>query len=213
MPTPSSNVAAWPRRATMSGASRCHGRPDGRDLPASAQLRPATAGQDRPRPRGRVIDDALELMAPRLRAVDARIDYNPPDPTLGHGRARAAAAGGREPDLQCARRDGRARVKEIGITVTEDGDGNGHLRDHRARPRTRPVGGRAEPGVRSVLHHQGPRQGLGLGLSISYNIIRDFDGTMSVAEPSRGRRGLHRDPAQGERPDAGLARECGLAAE
>jgi signal transduction histidine kinase len=37
----------------------------------------------------------------------------------------------------------------------------------------RPGGARgaAEPGFRSLLHHQGPGKGTGLGLSISYDIV------------------------------------------
>jgi hypothetical protein len=59
-----------------------------------------------------MIDDALELMAPRLSACDARVEYTPPDADLHvTGRARAAAAGRREPHFQCARRDGRARCQ------------------------------------------------------------------------------------------------------
>jgi two-component system C4-dicarboxylate transport sensor histidine kinase DctB len=52
-----------------------------------------------------------------------------------------------------------------------------------------------------------PGKGMGLGLSISYNIIRDFDGTLSATNHAEGGAvftvTLHKAPV----PDAGLAAE------
>jgi two-component system C4-dicarboxylate transport sensor histidine kinase DctB len=106
-----------------------HGRPDGRDLPAPAQLRPATAGQDRPRPRGRGdrrragTDGAAAFglrRAGRLHAAGRR-------PWVRGGRVRLQQVVVNLISNALDAMDGRA-VKEIEITVTEDGDPDGHAR-------------------------------------------------------------------------------------
>ena len=50
---------------------------------------------------------------------------------------------------------------------------------------------------------KGVGKGLGLGLSISYNIIKDFGGSLSVCQSSRRRRGVPHRAGIGGTADAG----------
>jgi two-component system C4-dicarboxylate transport sensor histidine kinase DctB len=164
-----------------------------------------------PIPVAAVIEDALELMAPRLNAAEARIDHDPPGPELWvrGGRVRLQQVIVNLISNALDAMEGRA-VKEIGISV-DTGDAGKCAISVRDRG----------PGLSEAALSQAfdpffttkdPGKGMGLGLSISYNIIRDFDGTLSVANHPEGGAvftvTLHRVAApDGSVPDAGLAAE------
>jgi two-component system C4-dicarboxylate transport sensor histidine kinase DctB len=159
-----------------------------------------------PIPVAAVIDDALELMAPRLRAVDARIDYNPPGPDIWvrGGRVRLQQVVVNLISNALDAMDGR-EVKEIGIAVETDGKGTCAISVRDRGP------GLSEAALSQAFDPffttKDPGKGMGLGLSISYNIIRDFDGTLSATNHAEGGAvftvTLHKAPV----PDAGLAAE------
>ncbi|QXT41440.1 sensor histidine kinase [Gymnodinialimonas ceratoperidinii] len=126
-----------------------------------------------PVPLGPVIDDALELMAPRLRGVDIR--YTPPETEIwvrgGRvrlqqvvvnllGNALDAMAEVEAPQIDIALRGGASpeiAVRDIGPGLSEEALAQAFD----------PFFTTKEPG-----------QGLGLGLSISFNIIGDFGGRL-----------------------------------
>ncbi|ABD54648.1 sensor histidine kinase [Jannaschia sp. CCS1] len=154
-----------------------------------------------------VIADALELMAPRLRDADVR--YDPP-------RVEVWARGGRVRLQQVVVNllgnalDAMAQVDPPTIEITLTGGDAPQIA-------VRDIG----PGLSDeALAHafdpffttKEPGQGLGLGLSISYNIIGDFGGRLS-AENHAGGGAIFRVTLEAATPQApGLeARE--LAAE
>jgi anti-sigma regulatory factor (Ser/Thr protein kinase) len=104
--------------------------------------------------------------------------------------------------------DGRA-VKEIEIAVTEDGDGTGTCAiTVRDRGPGLSEAALSEQAFDPFFTTKDPGKGLGLGLSISYNIIRDFDGTMSVANHPEGGAAFTVTLRKGRapEPDAGRSR-------
>lgn len=128
-----------------------------------------------------VIDDALELMAARLRGV--QIVYDPPD-------------------VDVFARGGRVRLQQVVVNLL----GNAlDAMEHVDAPRidiTLTGGEVPEIAVRDIgpglsqdalaqafdpfFTTKEPGQGLGLGLSISYNIIRDFGGRLSAENHAGG---------------------------
>jgi two-component system C4-dicarboxylate transport sensor histidine kinase DctB len=166
-----------------------------------------------PVPVAAMIDDALELMAPRLSACDARVEYTPPDADLHvtGGRVRLQQVVVNLISNALDAMDGRA-VKEIEITVTEDGDPDGAC-SITVRDRGPGLSEAAlEQAFDPFFTTKDPGKGLGLGLSISYNIIRDFDGTMSVANHPEGGAAFTVTLRRVERPEPDAA-DRGLAAE
>jgi two-component system C4-dicarboxylate transport sensor histidine kinase DctB len=107
--------------------------------------------------------------------------------------------------------DGRA-VKEIEITVTGDGEADGTcaitVRDRGPGLSEAALAQAFDP----FFTTKDPGKGLGLGLSISYNIIRDFDGTMAVANHPEGGAAFTVTLRRVERPEPDAA-DRGLAAE
>lgn len=131
-----------------------------------------------------VIDDTLEIVAARLKTADATLDVdlgkNPPAVVAGPVRlqqvlvniitnAADAVEGQADRNIQL-----KARRKGAKVVLT--------VRDH-------------GPGVPAAIAERifdpffttkGVGKGLGLGLSISYNIVKDFGGSLSVANHADG---------------------------
>ena len=141
-----------------------------------------------PIPVAAVIDDALELMAPRLQASAARIDYEAPGPDLwvmgGRVRLQQVIVNLISNALDAMERQ---EAKDIGIRVETDGTATEGTCAISVRDRGH---GLSEAALAQAFDPffttKDPGKGMGLGLSISYNIIRDFDGTLSAANAADG---------------------------
>ncbi|WP_420395466.1 ATP-binding protein [Nioella sp.] len=131
-----------------------------------------------------VLGDALDLMAPKLKAAKATVHYDPPaqDIMVMGGRVRLQQV---LVNLLSNALDAMETLEkpEIEIAVLSDGS------RHRVEVRDR------GPGLtEDTLTHifdpffttKSPGKGLGLGLSISYNIVRDFGGTLAARNHPEG---------------------------
>ncbi|WP_454747637.1 sensor histidine kinase [Ciceribacter selenitireducens] len=131
-----------------------------------------------------VIDDTLEIVAARLKTADATLDVdlgkNPPAVVAGPVRlqqvlvniitnAADAVEGQADRNIQL-----KARRKGAKVLLT--------VRDH--GPGVPPA--IAERIFDPFFTTKGVGKGLGLGLSISYNIVKDFGGSLSVANHADG---------------------------
>ncbi|WP_281029177.1 sensor histidine kinase [Rhizobium deserti] len=131
-----------------------------------------------------VMHDTLEIVAARLKAADAvlEVDIDPLVPAVKAGAVRLQQvlvniitnAADAVEGLDDRRIDVRARLEDDKVVV-------------RVRDRG--------PGVAAAIHERifdpffttkGVGKGLGLGLSISYNIIKDFGGSLTVADHPEG---------------------------
>lgn len=142
--------------------------------------------QDRtaPVPLLAILDDALDLMAPRLGAAGARVVYERPSGAItvmgGQVRLQQVLV-----NLLSNALDAMELRAEPVIEIAVISDGN------RRRVEVRDHG----PGIGAdALEHlfdpffttKSPGKGLGLGLSISYNIVRDFGGTLAARNHPEG---------------------------
>jgi two-component system C4-dicarboxylate transport sensor histidine kinase DctB len=141
-----------------------------------------------PVPVAAVIEDALELMETRLTAAGARVAYAAPERELWvrGGRVRLQQV---IVNLLSNALDAMETLaeKEIDISIACDGTEASGTCAISVRDRG--------PGLSEAALAQAfdpffttkdPGKGLGLGLSISYNIIRDFDGRMAAANHPEG---------------------------
>ncbi len=138
-----------------------------------------------PVPLGPVIADALELMAPRLRGVT--VAYTPPETEIW-------ARGGRVRLQQVvvnlignaldAMASAQANAPAPTITITLTGGDSPQITVRDTGP------GLSETALKQAFDPffttKDPGQGLGLGLSISYNIIRDFGGRLTAENHAEG---------------------------
>lgn len=131
-----------------------------------------------------VIEDALELMGPRLTTSGARLSLPPPGPDLWvmGGRVRLQQV---IVNLIGNALDAMETTARPEITLSLDcaeGRFRLHLRD------TGP--GLSEAALAQAFDPffttKAPGKGLGLGLSISYNIVRDFNGRLIAANHPEG---------------------------
>ena len=132
-----------------------------------------------------VVRDTLEIVAWRLKAADAtvQVDLGPTPPVVAR-RLQSAAAGAGQSDLQRGRRGrGPRRSRASSVSARRKaGKVTISVRDH-------------GPGVPAAIAERifdpffttkGVGKGLGLGLSISYNIVKDFGGSLAVSNDPEG---------------------------
>ncbi|MEX3015082.1 sensor histidine kinase [Gymnodinialimonas hymeniacidonis] len=128
-----------------------------------------------------VVDDALELMQPRLRAVDVHYDRPPAEIWARGGPVRLQqvvvnllgnaldAMAGMEPQrieiILTGGESSEIAVRDFGPGLSQDA---------------------LEQAFDPFFTTKDPGQGLGLGLSISYNIVRDFGGQLAVTNHPQG---------------------------
>ena len=127
--------------------------------------------------------DTLEIVAARLKAADADLSVDlGPIPPRRQRRLRAAAAGARQLISNAADAVEGLADRRSTFGASEDGKVVLTVRDH-------------GPGVPAAIAERifdpffttkGVGKGLGLGLSISYNIVKDFGGSLSVANHPEG---------------------------
>lgn len=140
-----------------------------------------------PIPLGPVIGDALELMRLPLDKSGTRVHYTPPCPEIWvqGGRVRLqqvivnlisnaldAMETTADPQLHITCTPGPGPGDQIAVSVRDTGPGLADGADAQV----------FDP----FFTTKSPGKGLGLGLSISYNIIRDFGGQLSVTAPPQG---------------------------
>ncbi len=123
-----------------------------------------------------VIEDAVALMAPRLSAAQASIVFTPPEgqPWVMGGRVRLQQV---IVNLLSNALDALGGRTELPITITTTQTETGWqiaVRDHGPGFEADALSKVFDP----FFTTKEPGQGLGLGLSISYNIIKDFGGTL-----------------------------------
>ncbi len=131
-----------------------------------------------------VVDDTLEIVAARLKAADATLDVDL----------------GRHPPAVFA---GPVRLQQVLVNIiTNAADAVEGQRNRTIELKARRKGGRVVltvhdhgPGVPASIAERifdpffttkGVGKGLGLGLSISYNIVKDFGGSLSVSNHADG---------------------------
>jgi len=137
-----------------------------------------------PVPLSEVIADTMEIIAPRLKAADARLTVE-----LGEDSLVVQA--------------GPVRLQQVLVNIISNAaDAVEGLEDREITLSARPAEGRIAievsdrgPGVPAAIAERifdpffttkGVGRGLGLGLSISYNIVKDFGGSLSVADRPGG---------------------------
>ncbi|MEM6713006.1 MAG: ATP-binding protein [Pseudomonadota bacterium] len=151
------------------------------------------------------IDDALALMETRLQSSGAFVNYERPDTPSwvrgGHLRlqqvvvnlisnALDAMDGSKHPSLTI-----RVTERGAGRTMVEVADEGPGLTDETIAAMFDPFFTTKSPG-----------KGLGLGLSISYNIVEDFGGHMSARNGDEGGAVLSLDLETAEAPDLAAAK-------
>ncbi|MGP1359045.1 sensor histidine kinase, partial [Roseicyclus sp.] len=137
-----------------------------------------------PVPLGAVIGDALELMQARIARDGAEVVRQGPEPevwvTGGRVRLQQVVV-----NLLSNALDAMAdsAEKRIDITLREDGETCAiEVRDRGPGLSEEALAQAFDP----FFTTKAPGHGLGLGLSISYNIVRDFDGRLSAANHPGG---------------------------
>ncbi len=131
-----------------------------------------------------VLRDTLEIVDARLKAADAKLETE-----IAPGVPAVKA--------------GAVRLQQVLVNIiTNAADAVEGLEDRRITVSAAMVGNKVElsirdrgPGVPPAIHERifdpffttkGVGKGLGLGLSISYNIVKDFGGSLSVADHPEG---------------------------
>ncbi|WP_445304303.1 sensor histidine kinase [Neorhizobium sp. SOG26] len=131
-----------------------------------------------------VLRDTLEIVDARLKAADAKLETEiaPGVPAVKAGAVRLQQV---LVNIITNAADAVEGLEDRRITFTASANGNKVVLSVRDRG----------PGVPSAIHGRifdpffttkGVGKGLGLGLSISYNIVKDFGGSLSVADHPEG---------------------------
>lgn len=147
-----------------------------------------------------VIDDALAVSAPKANVSDVRLDYTRPPvaPWVmgGHVRLQQVLVNLLSNGIDAVGARGHVQIAVVAhdtgwrVTVRDDGPG--------LPP------GAAEQMFDPFFTTKPMGQGLGLGLSISYNIVRDFGGALWGADHAEGGAVFGVDLAAAEAPDLGV---------
>ncbi|MBF9029833.1 sensor histidine kinase [Rhodobacterales bacterium HKCCE3408] len=149
------------------------------------------------------IDDAVELMRPRMQAAHATLSYARPEAEIwvtgGRVRLQQVLVNLISNALDAMERQAEPRM-ELSVSQTVDG-WRVSLRDHGPG-----LSGDAAQVFDPFFSTKDPGKGLGLGLSISYNIMRDFGGALSAATHPDGGAVFSADLRAAAAPD-GLAAE------
>jgi len=131
-----------------------------------------------------VLDDALELMAPKLNAVAAELRYDRPQEDIlvmgGRVRLQQVLVNLLSNALDAMETQGTP-VVEVSIR-TEGQRRMVDVRDHGSGLSDDALAQLFDP----FFTTKSPGKGLGLGLSISYNIVRDFGGTLAARNHPAG---------------------------
>lgn len=131
-----------------------------------------------------VLDDAMELMAPKLNAVTADLRYDRPEEDIlvmgGRVRLQQVLVNLISNALD-AMESRKPPLIEIAIR-TEGGRRRVDVRDHGPGLDDAALAQLFDP----FFTTKSPGKGLGLGLSISYNIVRDFGGTLAARNHPEG---------------------------
>ncbi len=157
------------------------------------------------------IDDAIDLMEARLKASGASIAFARPDSEIwvvgGHVRLQQVVVNLLSNALD-AMEDHTEPVIEISITDAGDRC-RIEVSDH--------GGGLPDAGQAQIFDPfvttKSPGKGLGLGLSISYNIIKDFGGNLSARNHTDGGAIFVIDLKRAEAPSSAAPMVEGVAAE
>lgn len=166
--------------------------------------------QDRvgPIPLVDVLDDAVALMRPRLEASDATLHFDRPGRAIwvrgGRVRLQQVVVNLISNALDAMEHEADKRI-EMSVHRTAEG-WRVDVRDHGPGLSE----GAAEKVFDPFFTTKAPGKGLGLGLSISYNIIRDFGGSLSARTHARGGAVFSVALPADEAPEEG---EEGVAAE
>ena len=138
----------------------------------------------RPVPLVQIVNDAIALLQPRLRNTQVCVDFTPPDHDIwvmgGHIRLQQVIVNliTNALDVMKERSDGVVEV------MIEEHENRCFLRVRDHGP------GVPEDGLTKVFDPffttKQPGEGMGLGLSISFNIIKDFDGHLRVRNHAGG---------------------------
>ncbi|MEO0918856.1 MAG: ATP-binding protein, partial [Pseudomonadota bacterium] len=131
-----------------------------------------------------VIDDAIAVIEPRARQAGATIRFEPPERSLavmaGRLRLQQVVVNILSNAIDAAE---GATKREVIVTVEEHATTVAlHVRDYGAGLDTTQM----EQVFDAFYTTKPPGAGLGLGLSISYNIVEDFGGKLSAANHSDG---------------------------
>ncbi|WP_420337621.1 ATP-binding protein [Roseibium sp.] len=138
----------------------------------------------RPVPLVQIVNDAIGLLQPRLRGSGAKINFAQPDEEVwvmgGHIRLQQVVVNLLTNGLD-AMKDRQLVQIDIGLRTDADTCVLS-VRDYGAGVSEEEMGQVFDP----FFTTKQPGEGMGLGLSISYNIVKDFGGTLRVSNHDEG---------------------------
>ncbi|OJJ11962.1 sensor histidine kinase [Alphaproteobacteria bacterium AO1-B] len=138
----------------------------------------------RPVPLVQIVNDAIGLLQPRLRGSGAKLNFAQPDEEVwvmgGHIRLQQVVVNLLTNALD-AMKDRQTVQIDIGLRTDADTCVLS-VRDYGAGVSEEEMGQVFDP----FFTTKQPGEGMGLGLSISYNIVKDFGGTLRVSNHDEG---------------------------
>ncbi|MBO9422524.1 sensor histidine kinase [Labrenzia sp. R4_2] len=138
----------------------------------------------RPVPLVQIVNDAIGLLQPRLRGSGAKLNFAQPDEEVwvmgGHIRLQQVVV-----NLLTNALDAMKDRQPVQIDIALQTDADTcvlSVRDYGAGVSEKEMGQVFDP----FFTTKQPGEGMGLGLSISYNIVKDFGGTLQVSNHDEG---------------------------